>query len=113
MIGAMSETAFGVKAGGGRRSGWRLACLWLVLVLAVVAFETGRHSVHHLNDSGADACVIASAVGHLPIVEAPPAVTVPVDEVVGLVAADAAPPDPSAHPLGAHQGRAPPLSLSA
>lgn len=47
-----------------RRSPRRAAVLALAVLLALLAFETGFHSVHHLSDPGAR-CVIASASSNL------------------------------------------------
>jgi hypothetical protein len=113
MIPAMSHAPFRAQLRFRRVSFGRLACLWLVLVLVLLAFETGHHSVHHLSDDATAACVMASAVGHAPAVEAPPVAIVPVAQAVGSVAADAPLLGPSTRPVGVHQGRAPPPSLSA
>jgi len=86
---------------------------WLVVVVTVATFETGLHSVHHIGDEDVATCVIASATTHVPVAEAPPAVSPPVADVIGFVARDVAPSEPSTRPLDAHQGRAPPLPLSA
>jgi hypothetical protein len=95
-----------------RESAGQLAALSLALVLAVVTFETGRHSVHHLDDNDAAACVVACVASDLSIVEAPAVIPV-VLKVVRFVAPDLAPCDPSPRPPSTHQGRAPPLLLSA
>jgi hypothetical protein len=112
MIRAMLERSFRDAMRMWRESAGQIAALSLVLVLAVVTFETGRHSVHHLDDDDAAMCVVAAVTGELSIVEAPP-VTPPVLEVVSFVTPDAAPSDSHARPLDVHRGRAPPLSLSA
>ena len=44
----------------------RAAAAAFVVLLAVVAFETGVHAVHHLGDThAASHCVVASAAPHL------------------------------------------------
>ncbi len=112
MIRVMRQQSFRDAMRVWRESAGQLAALSLALVLAVVTFETGRHSVHHLGDDDAAACVVAALTGQLSIVEAPP-VTPPVLEVVSFVTPDAAPSDSHAGPLDIDRGRAPPLSLSA
>jgi len=112
MIPAMSEGPSRVTTRSWQESAGRLAVLWLVFVLTVVTFETGRHSAHHLDDDDAAACVVAAVTGELSIVEAPP-VTPMVFEVVGFVVPDAVPSDSPTRPPAVHRGRAPPLSLSA
>ena len=44
-----------------RRRAVALAC---VALLALIAFETGLHSVHHIGDQPDGSCVIASASAH-------------------------------------------------
>jgi len=87
--------------------------VWLVVVLAGTAFETGRHSVHHLDEDDLAACVVACAVTNVPVAEAPPVTPAPVPDVVRFVTSDGGLPTPSAHPLDVHEGRGPPRLLSA
>jgi hypothetical protein len=89
-----------------------LVVLSLALVLVVVTFETGLHSVHHLDDDDAAACIVASVDNHLSIVEAPPVIPV-VIEVVRYVAPDFPHFELFARPPDAHRGRAPPPLPSA
>jgi len=98
-----------------RTSDWqRLIAAWLVALLAVVTFETGRHSVHHIDDDDdLAACVVACAATNVPVAEAPPVTVAPVPDVVGFLTIDGGLPTPSPHPLGVHEGRGPPRSLSA
>jgi hypothetical protein len=42
----------------------RAVALVCVAVLMLIAFEAGRHSVHHIGDHGDSSCVIASASAH-------------------------------------------------
>jgi len=112
MIRAMLEGSFRDAMRVWRESAGQLAALSLALVLAVVTFETGRHSVHHLDDDDAAACVVACVASDLSIVEAPPVIPVALN-VVRFVAPDFALCDPSTRPPSTHQGRAPPLLLSA
>jgi len=87
--------------------------VWLVVVLAGTAFETGRHSVHHLDEDDLAACVVACAVTNVPVAEAPPVTPAPVPDVVRFVTSDGGLPAPSIDPLDVHEGRGPPRLLSA
>ena len=100
----------GLTALGARRPRRNLA-LALVVLLAVFAFESGLHAVHHLNDQDrGESCAVASASQH-----------VAGTEVEGSLTGDApAPAEPtrvasvrvirSARSLGPHEGRAPPVA---
>lgn len=100
----------GLAAVGARRPRRNLA-LALVLLLAILAFENGLHSVHHLNDQDrGESCAVASASQH-----------VAGTEVEGSLTSDVpAPAEPirvasvrvirSARSLGPHEGRAPPVA---
>ena len=100
----------GLTALGARRPRRNLA-LALVLLLAIFAFESGLHAVHHLNDQDrGESCAVASASQH-----------VAGTEVEGSLTGDApAPAEPtrvasvrvirSARSLGPHEGRAPPVA---
>lgn len=95
----------------------RALALGIVMILAVLAFENGVHSVHHLNDlrhredlrSGLT-CHVAAATAHLsgtPVdVATHESLVLPSYESVVVPAQ----PDVDARSLSAHQGRAPPLS---
>jgi hypothetical protein len=95
----------------------RALALAIVLILAVFAFETGVHSVHHLNDlrhredlrSGLT-CHVAAATAHLsgtPVdVATHESLVLPSHESVVVQAQ----PDVDTRSLSAHLGRAPPLS---
>ena len=83
----------------------------LVIILVPLGFETGLHSVHHLNDPvRAAECAVAFSAVHL--------VGSPVDDVsvdlIGSVAHSPITPEPETqvpHPRAtAHEGRAPPTS---
>ena len=101
----------GVAVLGARRPR-RAVGLALILLLAVFAFESGVHSVHHLSDpSRAEHCGVASASQHMSGTE------VAVVTVTGslpqaphqvLLAASIA----RVRSLGPEQGRAPPLVAS-
>jgi uncharacterized membrane protein (TIGR02234 family) len=81
----------------------------LIALLAVLAFEAGVHSVHHLGDADAAAqCVVASASSDLSGAGAGPVVV-----IVPAETGDVAPPPQSGTllPRFAHpdRGRAPPF----
>ena len=87
----------------------RLAALLLIVSLAVLAYETGVHSVHHAADPlGSRSCVIASASSHVVGVsvdapnEAP--VVLPTSRLIIADISSLVSPGCSA----AHEGRAPP-----
>lgn len=86
-------------------------CAWLILTLAVFAFEGARHSVHHLG-SPDNGCPMASAAADLSVLN-PDSVIVtratpnPIGSVPGFDI-----PLLSSRPWGHHQGRAPPASAS-
>ena len=113
MLRAMAEMPLRAEARSLPACGRRLAFVWLAVVLAILTFETGRHSVHHLDDDEAAACAVASTVGHSPLVDAPPVVVAPFTCAVASVVVDRTPLAPSARPLGLDHERAPPRSLSA
>jgi len=91
----------------GRRSPRRAAALGLAVLLALLAFESGVHAVHHLNEPGAQ-CAVASASAHVPGTEVAPLDAGP----ILLVATDPLPiVEPSALParfIRPDEGRAPP-----
>jgi hypothetical protein len=89
----------------------RALVLGLGLLLAIFAFESGLHSVHHGFDAKQyDECSIAAASAHLSAVSADGVL----DASVVLIAIPrTAEPDLAAPPtrlLEPHQGRAPPLA---
>ena len=92
-----------------RRSPRRAIAVALILLLGVLAFETGLHSVHHGIDkrqlascplSGASSHLSAAGVGCV-------AYAGDISQEVG-VAPSPEPAAPIARPLSAHHGRAPP-----
>jgi len=91
----------------------RAVVTWLVLLLAVATFETGRHSVHHLDDDDLAACVVACAATNVPVAEAPPVNVAAVADVVRALTIDVGLPAPSSRALDVHEGRGPPPLLSA
>ena len=101
----------GIAVLGARRPR-RAVGLALILLLAVFAFESGVHSVHHLSDpSRAEHCGVASASQHMSGTE-----------VAGVTVAESLPQAPHqvllaapiarVRSLGPEQGRAPPLVAS-
>jgi MYXO-CTERM domain-containing protein len=63
---ALAALVLGVAVRQSRRA----VALALILLLALFAFETGFHSVHHAPDSPeADACAFASAAAHLAVAD--------------------------------------------
>ncbi len=84
--------------------------LGLALALSVFAFESGLHSIHHLDAwNGATHCAVASAAAHTTGIVVAPVDVLPPSV---LVARGRAPLDnraPAARTLGAARGRAPPF----
>jgi hypothetical protein len=115
MIRGMRAAAWGTNVRSCRTSEWkRQIAAWLVILLALVTFETGRHSVHHIDDDDdLAACVVACAATNVPVAEAPPVTVAPVPDVVRFLAIDGGLPTPSTHPLDVREGRGPPRLLSA
>jgi hypothetical protein len=91
---------------GGRR---RTIAATVALALAVLAFETGLHSVHHLGDArGVEQCSVASVSTHLggTPAEAPSVVIVTANASQPSQPAD--PIAPRSQPFRPDAGRAPP-----
>jgi hypothetical protein len=92
---------------GGRRSPRRAVTLGIAVLLALLAFESGVHAVHHLDNPGAH-CAVASASVHVPGAEFAPLDAGPILRV----ATDPLPVvEPSALParfIRPDEGRAPP-----
>ena len=92
-----------------RRRARRAIVLTLVVILAVLAFENGLHSVHHgLDESRLAGCPLALASSHL---SATPVEDVAAAELILAVVAAApegAQPDVDVRALPPQQGRAPP-----
>jgi len=85
--------------------------LGLVLLVGVLAFESGVHSVHHLGEQGhGNPCAVASTSLNLAGLEIEPAVVLHSPAALGLAVALAVPSDPRALPESPHEGRAPPRS---
>jgi hypothetical protein len=83
----------------------------LVILLLVLAFEAGLHSVHHVGDADhAAACAVGVATAHL---AGNPVEVVTIDPIAApsLDTALPAPPAPvTLHRPAPHEGRAPPAS---
>jgi fumarate reductase subunit D len=96
-----------------RRRARRAIGLALVVLLAVLAFENGLHSVHHgLDERRLAGCPLGAASSHL---SATPVEDIATAELILSVVA-AAPertqPDVDIRALSAHQGRAPPSATA-
>jgi hypothetical protein len=109
--GGLLLAALGAGIGLGLRRPRRLAA-GLVILLLVLAFEAGLHSVHHVGyPHQAGACAIGVATAHL---AGSPVEVVTVDPVaVPLlhIALAAAPVQVALHRPAPHEGRAPPASI--
>jgi hypothetical protein len=93
--------------------GWRrprrAIALAVVLLLAVLCFEDGLHSVHHLTGQAkAVRCAIATATAHLTATAVDSVATTDIVLPVVPVAVEIAQTDPVARFLCPDQGRAPP-----
>ena len=89
----------------------RAVALAIVFVLALFAFETGVHSVHHLNDHGSGAtCAVASGAAHVAgtLVDGGAGEALVLESLERLLLDSR--PNAEIRSLAAHQGRAPPLS---
>jgi hypothetical protein len=85
--------------------------LGLVVLVGVLAFESGVHSVHHLGEQGhLNPCAVASTSTNLAGLEVEPAVVLSAPAALGLAVSLAIPADPRALPESPHEGRAPPRS---
>jgi len=93
--------------------GWRrpqrAIALVMVLLLAVLCFEDGRHSVHHLTGQAKSVrCAIATATAHLTATAIDTVATTDIVLPVVPVAVEISQNDPVARFLCPDQGRAPP-----
>jgi hypothetical protein len=90
----------------------RAACLTVAALLALLVFETGLHSVHHLDQpEGATACAIASVASHLAAVDADAVVHVHASLFAAGAAIDREARGSRALVGRWDEGRAPPTSL--
>jgi len=95
------------------RRGRRMLAATLVVMVFVLSFEAGLHSVHHLGDSDrSGACVVASASAHLSGVsvqppDAEPRVPASAERVTHL-----APTPRCSFVIAPHEGRGPPAPSS-
>jgi hypothetical protein len=113
IIPAMTVPATEVSVRSWRSFVCHILIAWLVVIAVIATFESGLHSVHHIDDEDITTCVIASGTTHVPAAEAPPVVSAPVADIVHFEVIDLAPSEPSTRPRDVHRGRAPPLPLSA
>ena len=95
----------------------RALALGIVMILAVLAFENGVHSVHHLNQvrhlddlRSSSTCPVAAATAHIAGTLVDGAIEERLVPASPEHVAVQTPPRPDASCLAAHQGRAPPLS---
>ncbi len=86
--------------------------LALVLLVGLLAFESGVHSVHHLGDPGrASGCVLAATSLNLSGLEVEPVALDGALAAVGPPLLAVAPLHAPARPESPHEGRAPPRSV--
>jgi hypothetical protein len=99
--------ALAVLAGARRpRQGFALA---LVLILACFAFETGVHSVHHLDEQRPlTQCAVAFASHHVSGTEVDVVMVDRTPAEVGATPLTGLPAAATSRPLSPHEGRAPP-----
>jgi hypothetical protein len=96
-----------------RRRTRRAIALALVLLLAVLCFEDGLHSVHHLGGQAKHVrCAIATATAHLSATAVDTAATADIVLPVVAVTIETSRTDPLARFLCPDQGRAPPSSIA-
>lgn len=97
----------------GYRRARRAVVLTLVVILAVLAFENGLHSVHHgLDERRLASCPLGAASSHL---SATPVEDIAAAELildVVAVAPERSQPDVAVRALSPHQGRAPPSATA-
>ena len=102
----LAAIAVGLTLIARRRRAVAVACMVLLLV---VAFEAGVHSVHHLADQPDSRCVIASASAHTGGVAVDTvAFERPVDAILLVVVTLSA--SPTSRPAAPDLGRAPPTA---
>ncbi|PYN28953.1 MAG: hypothetical protein DMD98_21690 [Candidatus Rokuibacteriota bacterium] len=65
VAGALALALVALACASGRRRARRIVAAVLGLLLAVLAFESGVHSVHHAAAAAPSHCAVASAVAHL------------------------------------------------
>jgi hypothetical protein len=91
----------------------RLGAVAFGVLLAIAAFETAVHAVHHLGDAeGAARCVVASVASHVSGMAEPPQTDPPSLGATEPCVAVVDPLQPDTRPLGPQRGRAPPSIAS-
>src|SRR5262245_15186813 len=106
---ALAAVALGLGLARPRRA----LALTLAVLLALLAFETGLHSVHHLGqaDQGA-ACAVASATPHLAATDVADVADIAAPPPMARHSLDPEPRSPRALAAPFEDGRAPPASRS-
>lgn len=103
LLGALIAVALGL------RRPRRTLVFALVLLLAIFAFEVGRHSVHHLGaQSQLNTCAVAVAAAHLTATAADEGGAVEVILPALAIVTEVSQTDPVTRLLSPVQGRAPP-----
>jgi hypothetical protein len=90
----------------------RRLALALALLVAIVGVDAAVHSVHHLHDSDAAACALASGSMHPAAILSDGAVACVAPEPAHDARADGATPPPEVRPSRPDRGRAPPSSAA-
>ena len=109
--GLLAAAGLGVLLAGVRRPRVTVA-LALVLLVGLLAFESGVHSVHHLGDPGrASGCVLAATSLNLSGLEVEPVALDGGLAAIGPPFLAVAPLHAPARPESPHEGRAPPRSV--
>ena len=102
----VAAMAFAMILVARRRRAVAVACTVLLLL---VAFESGIHSVHHLADQPDAQCVVASASAHIGgVAVTTVAFDQPAEAIIALAVVPTA--SPTARPAAPDLGRAPPLA---
>jgi len=109
--GLLAAAGLGALLGAVRRPRAAVS-LALVLLVGVLAFESGVHSVHHLGDPGrASGCGLASTSLNLSGLEVEPVALDGALAASGPPVSVVAPLHAHARPESPHEGRAPPRSV--
>jgi hypothetical protein len=104
----LAAAAVALRMTGSRRA----VSLTLAGLVALLLFETGLHSVHHLDQpEGAAACAVATVAPHLAAVDADPVAAVHALLPAARTAVNGEPCGPRALVTRWDEGRAPPTSL--
>lgn len=107
----LGALGLGIGVESARRHPRRALVLALGLLLAILAFENGLHSVHHGFDAKQHGeCTIAAASANLSAVSVDGLLEASVVLIATAPTAEFDPAAPPARRLDPHQGRAPPLA---